>query len=151
MTRGIVLCLAMVSVAAQAQQHPLVGVWQVSYPAGSRNENGVVTPIMATGVLTVEAVQDSLVATLVTDSGAEVPVRPPLRLATESKPGDAVFVSHTKATLNMNGETRVAIAVSTWTLGVKGDSLIGTVERALIGVEVGPQEPQPVVGWRRKQ
>ena len=150
MTRAIILCLTMVSAALHAQQHPLVGVWQVTYPAGSRNENGIITAIMATGVLTVEAARDSLVATLVTDSSAEGPARPPLRFAAPAKPGDAVFVSHGKATLNINGSTRGAISVSTWTLGAKGDTLVGRVERTLVGVDAEPQEAQPVTGRRRK-
>jgi hypothetical protein len=150
MNRSILLCLCLMSSTLHAQQHSLIGVWQVRYAAAVRNMDGVVTPIMATGTLKVEGVRDSLVGTLVADSGANMPSRPPLRLAALSKPGEVVFLSQSKATLNMNGESQEATVISTWTLGAKGDSLSGTVVRSLVGIEAGPQEPQPVTGHRRK-
>jgi hypothetical protein len=150
MTRAIVCLLALCSSSLPAQQQPLVGVWQISFPAGARIENGTPTPIMATGVLTVEAKDDSLVADLVTDPSPDLPARPPVRLVAKAGTGDAVFISRSKATIRTNDSAREATVVSTWTIGAKGDTLGGTVERKLEGFDAGSQGPQPVTGTRRK-
>lgn len=150
MTRTFVVVLTLCSSALQAQQQPLVGAWQISYPAGLRIENGAPTPIMATGWLTIEAKGDSLIAELVTDPSPDLPVRPPARLAAKASAGDATFISRTTATLNINGAEREATAVGTWMLGARGDTLSGTVERMLEGHELGTQGPKPVTGTRRK-
>jgi len=150
MNRPLLLCLSLMGSAVHAQQNPLVGVWQISYPGASRVEDGVVTPIMATGTLTVEATADSLIATLVTDSSANAPARPPLRLTAATTPGAVVFLSQSKATLNINGESRPALVGNTWTLSAKGEVLSGTLLRTLLGMDAPPQEPQPITGHRRK-
>lgn len=150
MTRAIVCILVLCSSALPAQQQPLVGVWQVSFPVGARIQNGTPTPIMATGVLTVEAKGDSLVADLVTDPSPDLPARPPIRLAARAGTGDAVFISRSKATIRANESEREATVMSTWTIGAKGDTLAGTVERKLEGFDAGNQAPQPVAGTRRK-
>jgi hypothetical protein len=150
MNRSLVLCLSLISSAVQAQQLPLVGVWQVTYPAGSRNEDGVVTPIMGTGTLTVEARGDSLVATLVNDSSATPPTRPPIRMTGPARPGEAVFLSQSPAMLNINGEQRLALVAETWKLSASGDTLAGSLTRSLIGADAEPQQPLPVTGHRRK-
>ena len=113
-------------------------------------ENGSDTPIMATGSLTIEARDDSLTGTLVTDGSPDMPARPPARLAARTPAGDATFTSRTRATVNINGDQRDVTAVSTWILRVRGDTLAGTVERRLEGDEVGPQGPSPVTGTRRR-
>jgi hypothetical protein len=115
-----------------------------------RIEDGSATPLIATGLLTIEVKDDSLIGNLVTNPSPDVPARPPARLAARVTVGEAVFVSQTEARLNMNGEERKATAVSTWTLRAAGDSIGGTVERKLEGIEMGNQGPQPVSGVRQK-
>jgi hypothetical protein len=115
-----------------------------------RIDDGHATPLIATGLLTVEIKEDSLIASLVTNPSPDIPARPPARLVAGLTTGDAVFVSRTEARLNINGEERKATAVSTWMLRATGDSLGGTVERRLEGFEMGNQGPQPVSGIRQK-
>jgi hypothetical protein len=136
--------------ALPPQQRTLVGVWHITYPAGMRMENGTATPIMAAGTLTVVAQDDSLIGNLVSDSSPGLASRPPARLAARASTGETVFISRTTATLNINGAESEATAVSTWRLRASGDSLSGTVERRLEGVDVPPQGPGPVTGRRRK-
>jgi hypothetical protein len=150
MTRALLFCCIVTGSALSAQQQ-LVGKWQLSFPAGMRIENGVATPLMATGVLTIEAKGDSLLGELITNPSADVPSRPPTHLAAPATTaGQAVFVSHSEATVNRNGEQQKATVVSTWRLGVGSDSLVGTVERQVEGVDMGTQEPRPVTGVRAK-
>lgn len=139
--------------ALSAQSHPLVGAWTVSFSGGARMENGTVTQLPATGTLTIEAVGDSLVATLVTNPIEGLPPRPPTRMATAAKSGDVVFVSRTPARVTVNGETQEAIGVSTWMLRVNGDNLEGTTQRkveGLAGAHMPDQPAQPVSGTRNK-
>ncbi len=151
MTRSLVLFLALGGAGTlQAQQQPLVGAWQISYVAGMMIENGEQTPIMGTGVLTIEAQGDSLIGTLVNEATAEIPARPPARLAGKADTGDVVFISRTKAKLNMNGVEREETAIGTWTLTAKGDSLAGTVERKIEGFDAGGSIPRQVTGTRQK-
>lgn len=42
------------------------------------------------------------------------------------------------------------MAVSTWILHVTGETLDGTVETTIEGMEMGLQEPMPVTGTRQK-
>ena len=149
MTRVLVLLLVLSASTAHAQNQSLVGSWKVTYPAGMRMENGTPTTIMATGSLTISAKSDSLVADLVNDPSPDVPARPPAHLAGKRGPGETVFASRTKATININGSAEEAIAVSTWKLQAKGDSLVGTVERKIEGHEMGNQPPSPVNGIRK--
>jgi hypothetical protein len=150
MTRATLCLLALYGPALSAQQPSLVGVWQVSYPAGARIENGTVTPLLATGLLTVVAKDDSLIGTLATNPTSDIPARPPARLTAKAGTGDVVFESRSEATLSLNGSERKATAVSTWRLAAQSDSLVGTVERKLEGFEMGNQGPQPVTGVRQK-
>jgi hypothetical protein len=140
--------------ALSAQSHPLVGEWKVDLVVGGRMGNGgAVEPLRGTGTLTVQAVGDSLVATMAIDSVAGRPMRPPTRMATALKAGEVIFVSRGTATLSMNGESREAVSVSTYTFRVNGDALDGTMARALEGVEgvqLPAQPPQPVTGVRKK-
>jgi hypothetical protein len=151
MTRSLVVLLALFASVSQARDQSLVGTWRVRYPAGMRMENGEATVTMGTGTLTIQATNDSLVGELVIDPNPDLPARPPAHLAGKRGPGEAVLVSRTKATINMNGATEEAVAVSTWKLQAKGDSLSGTVERKLEGHDMGSQEPRPVTGTRKKQ
>jgi hypothetical protein len=151
MTRTFLLSLAVGSSVLSAQQQPLIGAWQVSYTAGMRIENGMSTPLMATGLLTIVVKGDSLVGELAINPSPDVPARPPTRLTARLTNGSPVtFMSRSEATLNINGEERKATVVGTWTLRVESDSLIGTVERKLEGHEMGNQEPRPVTGVRAK-
>lgn len=61
MMRPLLLGMVLVTAPLAAQQSPAIGVWQVSFPAVMKVENGVATPVMGTGTLTVEASGDSLV------------------------------------------------------------------------------------------
>lgn len=148
MLYAIAFVCALCGLAPQPQQPALVGVWRISYQAGMRLENGAATPLMATGTLTVAVKGDSLIGTLVTDPAQGFPRRPPTRLAAAAGAGAVVFVSRSRATLNINGERTAATALSTWRLRARGDTLSGTVARRLEGVDVPPQEPGPVTGRR---
>ena len=127
--------------------HPLVGAWKVDFPGGMRVQNGVSTPIRLTGKFTVEAQGDSLIGTLVADP-SDQGTRPPLRLAAKSMDGSVTFVSRSPVTVNMNGVEQKGTAVATWTLGVEGDQLEGTVDRKLEGVSGPSAGPQPISGTR---
>jgi hypothetical protein len=150
MTRlATIMLLVSVSTVA-AQQSPFAGAWQMSYVAGMRIENGVGTPVQATGVLTIEVRGDSLIGNLVTDPAPDRPIRPPLRMAAKAEGATPVFVSEGQATVRRNGTQLEVTVVSTWKLAVTGDSLVGTVERRLEGIDVPDQGAQPVKGKRRE-
>jgi hypothetical protein len=146
------LCCLMVlnATALAAQQSPFAGTWRISYPVGATIENGVATPILGSGTLAIATVADSLVGELNMDPNPEFPPRPAQRLAAKAAAPEATFVSHTEATLNMNGSESKATVISTWKLTVKGDSLSGTVERVLEGYEAANQPPHEVTGVRQK-
>lgn len=151
MIRSLVCALLLGSTTLSAQQPALVGTWRLTYPAGMRIENGVPTPIISDGTLTVTAQGDSLIGSLVTDPIPDVPARPPARLAAPKPASDeAVFTARSEATLNMNGEERTATVVSTWRLAARGDSVSGTVERRIEGMEMGGGGPRPVTGTRAR-
>jgi len=151
MTRAFALSLLVGTSALSAQQPLLVGTWNVSFTAGMRVENGEATPLMATGVLTIVATGDSLLGDLATNPSPELPARPPTHLAgPRTSGGEVVLVSQSEATISMNGDERKATVVGTWRLGVRGDSLVGTVERKIEGVGMGNPGPQPVTGVRTK-
>lgn len=150
MIRPLLCLLAVHTTALAAQQPSLVGSWQLAYPAGATIENGVATTIFGKGVFTVVQQADSLIGTLVMDANPDLPGRPPVRMAAPAGTGAATFLSHSEATISMNGDEQKATVTSTWKLAVKGDSLVGTVERTLEGFEEANQPPQPVTGTRRK-
>ena len=150
MTRALLALLAIGGSALQAQDSPFAGTWQLSYPIGMQVDNGVATPILGTGVLTVEMTGDSLIATLVTDPVPDMPARPPARLAAKAGSGTVTFVSHASGKASMNGEERDINVVSTWVLTVTGDAIAGTVQRQIEGFAGMGQEPQPVTGKRQK-
>lgn len=150
MRRAIVLALTLCSSALAAQQHPLAGVWQLTYPAGVQIENGVRTVLMGDAELTVEAQGDSLIATLAFVPQPGLRPRPPVRMAAQAGAGPVVFVQRSMATLNTDGHEREAVSESTWTLTANGDALEGTVARRIEGFPDGDQDPQPVKGTRRK-
>jgi hypothetical protein len=146
----LILLLLVACASSLAAQQRLVGVWEVSYMAGMRVENGVETSIPGSGVLTITAQGDSLVGELVSNPLPDRPARPPLRLAALAGGKQATFVSRSKATVRRNGAESDVTVISTWTLAAQGDSLRGTVERNLEGFEQGSHGAQPVTGHRRK-
>lgn len=148
MKRMSPLFLLLVATPLAAQQNALVGTWKVTYVAGVRMENGEATPINANGVLTVEAKGDSLIGVLVGEPVAGRPARPPLRLAGRSGAAPVRFLSEGKATLSQNGADREATVHTTWTLSVAGDSLSGTLERVIEGVDMPSTGPQTIRGSR---
>ena len=150
MPRSVLAALVLCAGTLHAQS-PLVGVWRLTYPAGSRIENGVPSLIMGTGTLRIEAHGDSLTGELVTDPMPDVPARPAARLTGVASTGPTLLTSRTAGTLTMNGEERPMTAISTWSLEVRGDSLVGTVARKLEGMPFGAQGPEPVRGVRHQQ
>jgi hypothetical protein len=152
--KRIVVCLLALtatSTALTAQAPSFAGSWQLTYPRGTRVENGEATVMWGTGVLSIATQGDSLIGTLVGDPGPDMPPRPAVRLAAPAAAGEATFVSYSEATLNMNGTMSTATVVSSWNLRVSGDSLVGTVERKLKGYDMGDDQPaQTVTGVRKK-
>jgi len=153
MTRALLCFLAFNTTGLAAQGPSFVGGWQLSYPVGATVENGEVTVLMGTGTLTIVAEGDSLIGTLAMDPAPDQPPRPAVRMAALTSTGEATFVSHSEATLNMNGEESKAKVVSTWKLTVRGDSITGTVARTIEGFDMAgsDQPPQPVTGSRMKR
>ena len=156
MSRRFLSLLAIVGAAAGfgydtvlAQNNPIVGSWKVTYAAGTRVENGAATTMTGTGKLIVQLQGDSLIARLVPDP-VEGATRPELRLAAAGGAGKVVFISKGKATINMNGDAKEVTSISTWTLTATGDTLEGTVERKLEGMEMPSRGPGPVSGTRIK-
>lgn len=137
-------------VAANAQAHPLTGKWSVEYAAGMRIENETPTPIMAKAALTVESVGDSLIATLVTEPTADLPPRPPVRLAARRADGAMTFVQRTTLRMNRDGEESSHPATITWQLEVSGDAISGTIERRIEGMEMPGGPPATLKGIRAK-
>lgn len=145
------LALPLLVAPLAAQDHPLVGAWTVSYTGGMRMQNGAPTPIPVTGTLTFTVQGDSLVGTLALDPIEGIPARAPSRMAARIAEGAVTFVQRSTATVTINGESREATGVSTWTLSANGDALTGTVQRRLEGlddVQLPDQPAQQVTGKR---
>ena len=134
---------------APAQSNPIVGTWNISYAAGTRVENGTATVVTGTGKLIVRAEGDSLIARLLPDP-IDGQQRPESRMAAKAGTGSVIFLQRGAAQVNINGEQKQVVSISTWTLGVKGDALEGTVERRLEGMDTPSRGPQPVTGTRVK-
>lgn len=147
-TSTLIAALAVCGSSLQAQQ-ALAGTWDITYQAGMRIENGVENPIIANATLNVEVRADSTIGTLTIIPGPEMPSRPPTRMAAaNSQP--TVFVVEGKATINHNGVERELKSTSTWTLSATGDTLTGTLERNIEGLDQGAPPPVPVKGTRKK-
>ena len=132
-----------------AQANSIIGTWKVSYPAGTRVENGTATTVTGTGKLIVQVKGDSLIARLVADP-IEGAARPEARLAAVNGAGKVSFTQRGKAQVNLNGDVKEVTSISTWELTAKGDALEGTVERKLEGMDAPSRGPQPVTGTRVK-
>ncbi len=146
----IVALLLILPAAVAAQSHPLAGAWDITIPAGAMVENGVATPIMATGTLVFGVERDSIIGTLQLEPPAGYPARPPARLAAKLGASPAVFVVTSQATINANGVESVRSVTSTYTLAATGDAIEGTVERYIEGEEMPMSGPQPFGGKRAK-
>ena len=145
------ILLAAPCATAAAQSHPLFGTWAVEYAAGMRNEDGVITPVMQKGVLTLEAKGDSITGKLVADSPDSGPNRPPTILAAKRTDGSVSFETKSQVTINMDGEASTREVMITWTITAIGDALDGKITRRISGMEDGPGgAPQPMKGTRVK-
>jgi hypothetical protein len=127
--------------------NPLLGKWSIEYERGRRMQDGVATPLMGTGTLTIAASGDSLLATLQAGSREDGTVPPPATFGGRASAGAAVFVQQQTVTVNINGETQTRQLNVTWKLSASGDVLTGTMARDLPGME---QTPAPVKGTRAK-
>jgi hypothetical protein len=135
---------------AAAQSPPIIGTWKLTYAAGHRMENGALTEITGTGRLIVQLQGDSLIARLVPDPVGGGPARPETRMAARAGTGPVVFTHRGTARVNRNGEESEVTSISTWSLGAKGDTLEGTVERRIEGIDVPAGGPGSVSGTRVK-
>ncbi|MBL8986769.1 MAG: hypothetical protein JNJ80_10900, partial [Gemmatimonadetes bacterium] len=86
----------------------------------------------------------------VTDPVADLPTRPPFRMATKAGAGTASFIQRSKVVINTNGDEQEATSISTWSLGAKGDQLEGTIDRKIEGHDGPGGGAQPVTGKRVK-
>lgn len=136
--------------ALAAQSHPLVGTWNVTVPAGMRMENGEATPIMAKGSFAFSVVGDSIIGMLKNDPIEGQPERPAKRVAAKLTAGAVTFVSIGEAKMNMNGEEMVRTSTSTYRFEVDGDTLKGTLDRSIEGLNLDMGGAQPITGTRAK-
>ena len=150
MSRIALSLLALSAFALPARAQSLAGTWKISFPAGMRIIDGNPEVIMGTGSLAIEERQDSVIGQLMTAPSPDRPARPPARLAGTMTAGEATLVSRTQATINMNGAQEQAVAVTTWVLHARGDSLTGTLARTIEGHDMANQSPSPVSGTRKR-
>ena len=150
MLRTLVMGLIVTSAPLAAQQNSLVGHWKMNYPGGAKFEDGVITQIPATGVLTIAVQGDSLIGTLVTDPAPDVPSRPPLHMSAVNHPDSAVFASQSKGMANINGEQHPIMSMTSWNLHAHGDQIEGTLVRQVVGIDAPPQGTLKVSGVRQK-
>ncbi len=147
---ALIAALLLLPAALTAQSHPLVGNWNLSLPVGMRVENDEPTVIMGKGTMTVTAVGDSLIATLTMEPFEGRPPRPAARMAAKLAADTVAFSYASTATLNTNGEESTRKAVSTYRFEVDGDTLKGTIDRTIEGLDVTMGGPQPITGKRAK-
>lgn len=151
MARTLLLgILAVLLTRPAAAQGALTGVWQVQYPAGVRVDNGVQTTIMGTGTLRIETRGDSLLGEFRPDPAPDLPEPAPVRLGGVPGPGPVALVAHQVTVVEVNGAPRPIRYSSTWTLEVRGDSLVGTLAHRVEDATVSAQDPGPVRGVRRR-
>lgn len=135
--------------AAEAQASPLLGRWAIEYPAGIRNDNGVVTPMPGRATVTFSAQGDSIIAELVPEQAPGGPARRPSRLAAAAVTGSTVtFTQQSQARMNLNGEETVNTIHLTWVFTADGDALRGSLDRKM--GEMEPTGPLPLSGTRQR-
>jgi hypothetical protein len=105
---------------------------------------------MGDGTLTILSSGDSLLGKLETDPIPDEQPRPTLHLAGKPAGGSVSLVARSVATLNLGGNLREAVSISTWALKATGDSLTGTLDRRMEGMNLPTGGPQPVKGSRKK-
>lgn len=146
----LAVLLSVIVVTPAVAQNSLAGVWKVSYPAGTRVENGEQSPIMGTGKLQIEARGDSLIAQFQADPAPDLPARGPVRLSGVAGPGPVALIVHQTTFVEVNGTQRPIGFTSTWMLEAKGDSLTGTLSHHVDDPTVSAQNPGPVRGLRQR-
>jgi len=78
----------------------------------------------------------------------DMPPRPEGRMAALKVAGDEQrFMQRSEAKLNMNGDERTVVAISTWILKADGDALTGNLSREIEGVDF-TGAPMAVTGRR---
>ena len=145
------LVLSVAVAPIQAQSNPLLGKWTVEYTRGVSVENGVSTPVMGTGTLTIVQDADSLLGTIDGSLRPDGSMAPATKLGGRLTNGSGVLISRSKAKVNRNGEISEIDMTLTWTLSAAGDALNGTLLRK-VGVD-GPladAPASPVRGTRVK-
>lgn len=149
MTRAFLGAMMLAAAPLAAQDSELVGTWRVNFAVMVRVENGATTPVIGGGTLTIAASGDSLIGTLNTDSIPNEPMRPVVQMGGKPKGNTVSLTARGKATINMNGNEREMVSLSTWAVTATGDSLTGTLNRQIQGLGMGPGA-QPVTGTRKK-
>ena len=142
----------LVSVAAPASAQSaaaLVGKWNIEYERGRRMEDGVVTPVMGTGTLTIAMKGDSAEATLQAGPRPDGTPSPAATFRGAIDAAKVVFVQKSTVMLNMNGEQQSREVTVTWTLQANGDALSGSLLRVIADAPMAA-EPTPVKGTRAK-
>lgn len=152
----IATTLLSLPITLMAQSHPLNGDWSLVFVAEAPGQDGHGGHGSLTGTLSVVASGDSIVATIATKSADGHASSAPIRMLARLSANDAtaVFVVREQRQLNLGGETRYATIVSTWNFRAIGDSLAGTVDRRVTGIEgvhIEPGEPQQITGARQRR
>ncbi len=144
---------ALCSLSAAAQSAPsvsaLLGKWNAEWELGRVVENDVVTPVMASGVISIEAQGDSLLATIqVTkrSDGRPLPASA-VTLSGKASARGAEFVQKQTVRMNLNGEEMTRDVTVTWTLNANGNELRGSMLREMPFVSEAPA-PSEVKGTR---
>lgn len=128
------------------QAHPLVGEWTVLVPTGIQAQRGQRTEGLTRGRLRVASSADSLVATLALESPEGFAPRPAMQMAARRTDGAITMLWRTETSLVVNREVSRAIAITTFVFDVRGDSLAGSITRAIEG---GPSmDALPIAGSR---
>lgn len=150
---ALAIAAAAVPTEAHAQASTAVGQWNIEWELGRRVMNGDVEIIKATGVLTVRASGDSLLATIETKNRTDGrPIGAPVVLGGKATATGGVFSQVQQMRFNMNGDERTVDARVTWTLVAAGDALSGEIVREMPAtmVPVGPTVPATLTGTRIK-
>ncbi len=126
----------------------LVGKWTVEWEAGRRVENGVPSPIHATGVFTVVTSGDSLLGTMEVTKRSDGSAPPkPFTIGGRMTASGAAFRQVSQARMVSNGEEMSREAITTWTVRANGDQLEGSLSREITGMQINV-EPSPIKGKR---
>lgn len=115
---------------------PAVGTWTIEWELGRRIASGDASSINARGTLRITSSGDSLLATLTTtsrdDGGA---LRGPATFGGRATSAGATFTQRSQASVSIDGSAERQTSTSTWLLTVRGDSILGTIERKVAIVQ----------------